>query len=86
MTVAEPRRLRRAIERADGEGFVVCECSGCAARHHRLEERHVPALWWLERSDVAEQVCGTCANLRTSSGERSRVLTPITDEEDDEDG
>jgi hypothetical protein len=73
------------VDRADGEGYVICECPGCAAPHHYPQEKQVPALWWLERGDVAEQLCGTCANVRTSAAERGRVLRRLDAEEEDED-
>ena len=88
----EPRPRRyyaRPVMRGDDEGFVVCECAGCSGCGPPCRK---PALWWLERADEAMQLCGTCANRRTSSTEeRARVLRrldaePESEEEDSDEG
>ena len=75
--VARGPRYAKPVERADGEGYVICECPGCSAPHHQPTERQVPALWWLDRGDDSIQVCGSCANRLTSPANRRKVLERI---------
>jgi hypothetical protein len=54
-----------------------CACTGCGAPHHRTGILAI-ARWYLDLSvQPREEVCGTCANRRTSSASRSQYLTPM---------
>ena len=54
-----------------------CACTGCGAPHHRTGKLAL-ARWYLAASsNTREEVCGTCANRRTTSATRSEYLTPI---------
>ena len=70
-------RRARPVMRGDDEGFVVCECPGCSGCEFPCQR---PALWSVERKHTARQVCGTCANRRTTHAERkSGILRPLTE-------
>jgi len=54
-----------------------CRCTGCGAPHHR-SGAVVLARWYLDSPvKPREEVCGTCANRRTTHATRSQYLTPI---------
>ena len=54
-----------------------CACTGCGAPHHRTGKVAL-ARWYLASSSKGpEEVCGTCANRRTTHPTRSQYLTPI---------
>jgi len=58
-------------------GIRSCGCSGCGAPHHRTGAVAI-ARWYLDSSTRSrEEVCGTCANRRTTYATRSQHLTPI---------
>ena len=58
-------------------GLRVCACTGCGAPHHHTGKVAL-ARWYLaSSSNPQEEVCGTCANRRTTHTTRSEYLTPI---------
>ena len=58
-------------------GIRACRCTGCGAPHHRTGAVAI-ARWYLDLSvKPRQEVCGTCANRRTTYASRSQSLTPI---------
>ena len=58
-------------------GDVACACTGCGAPHHRTGAV-ASARWYLNvPSRPREEVCGSCANRRTTYAMRSQYLTPM---------
>jgi hypothetical protein len=60
-------------------GIRPCGCTGCGAPHHKTGAV-AKARWYFDSSVKREEVCGTCANRRTTSVTRSQYLTPIAGE------
>jgi len=60
-----------------GANIRPCRCSGCSATHHQTGAVAL-ARWYLDFvRKPRQEVCGTCANLRTSKETRGRQLKPM---------